>query len=223
MQATEVELQKDDLHTASSQDETTLGVRVFRGGSLGFATVNGREHIAAACADALAMAAASPADPRNALPEPRAVAPLAQVPDAELAALDVAGLVNRAAGMLARVKACDARVRVDSGSVGVVRASRAIATSSGIRLCEGRAQASAGLFGMAVDGAEVGSFDHDSASVLRADQLDAEIEAMCGRFSERCLGALQARSGESFRGTAVLAPEVVRSFVLGNLLPMLSA
>jgi PmbA protein len=99
---------------------------------------------------------------------------------------------------------------------------RAIASSKGIRLCEAHAHAGASLMGMAVDGADVGSFDHDAASVLHARELDREIDAMTGRFVERCVGALGARKGESFRGTAVLAPEVVCSFVLGNLLPVLS-
>ena len=87
--ASEVELQKDDVHTASTEDETTFGVRVFKKRSLGFATVNGREHLAAACADALAMAAATPSDPHNALTDPRPVPPFERTPDAAIAALQV--------------------------------------------------------------------------------------------------------------------------------------
>ncbi len=41
----EVELQKDDLHTATSDEEVSLGVRVLTHGSLGFATVNGADRL----------------------------------------------------------------------------------------------------------------------------------------------------------------------------------
>jgi PmbA protein len=143
--------------------------------------------------------------------------------DPAIGELGVERLVELAMHMLGQVKARDGRVRVDSGSVNAVQASRAVASSTGVRVCESRAQASANLFGMAVDGAEVGSMDYDSVAVLAASELAADIERLCARFSERCLGALGARKGESFRGTALLSPEVVRSLLLGNLLPTLSA
>jgi PmbA protein len=45
---------------------------------------------------------------------------------------------------------------------------------------------------------------------------------MADRFVEKCTGALGAHKAESFRGTVVLSPEVVASFVLGNLFGVLS-
>jgi PmbA protein len=221
--AAQVELQKDDLHTACTEEETTFGVRVFRRGSLGFATVNGREHLEDACRESLALAAAAPADERNGLAEPSEVMPFERPPDSQIEALDIAHLVEHAAHLLARIRECDARVRVDSGSVSAQQAVRAIASSTGVALCETSAYAGADVFGMAVDGSDVGSFDVDSIAVLRAAELGSQIAAMADRFVEKCVGALGAHKAESFRGSVVLAPEVVASFVLGNLFPVLSA
>lgn len=219
----EVELQKDDLHTAATESEVSFGIRVFKGGSLGFATVNGADRIDEACAEALAMAAAAPPDPRNGLAEPREVKPLDRAPDPAIADLDVSRLVKTAAGMLDAVKGRDPRVRIDSGGAGASRTVRAIATSTGIRLAESGATASAYLFGMAVDGDDVGSFATEGTAVLQAAELESEVERVIERFVTQCTDALGARKGETFRGTVILAPEVVGSFVLGNLLSVLSA
>jgi len=75
---------------------------------------------------------------------------------------------------------------------------------------------------MAVDGNDVGSFAAEGATVLRGDELEAELHSLTDRFVERCCGALGARKGESFRGTVILSPEAVVSFVMGNLLSVLS-
>lgn len=222
VRAVEVELQKDDLHTASSADEVSVGIRVLRRGSLGFATVNGGDRLALACEDALAMAAASPPDPGNGIGEPAPVTPLGRSPDPEIAALGVERLVEIAARLLERVRAIDSRVRIDSGGVSAAVSARAIATSTGIRQSEDHAGAQGYLFGMAVDGDDVGSFDAHGQAVLRAQDLEPELERVAARFAERCLGALGARSGETYRGPVVLSPEVVSSFVLGDLLSVLT-
>ncbi len=217
-----VDLQKDDIHTACTEEETTFGVRVFKRGSLGFSTVNGREHLDEACREALALANAAPADPRNGLAEPSQVPPFERTPDAQIEALDVASLVEHAAQLLGRIRERDARVRVDSGGVSAHRVARAIASSAGVALCGESAWASANVFGMAVDGSDVGSFDVDSIAVLRAVELGSQVAAMADRFVDKCRGALGARKAESFRGSVVLSPEVVSSFVLGNLFGVLS-
>jgi PmbA protein len=224
VRAAEVELQKDDIHTASTADEVSIGIRVVRGGSVGFATVNGEDRLERACEDALAMAAASPPDPRNGLGEPEGAGalPLEFAPDAAIAELTVERLVELAAGVLERVRSLDPRVRIDSGGVSAAVSARAIATSTGIRQAEDHAGAQGYLFGMAVDGDEVGSFDAHGQAVLRAADLAPELDRVAERFVERCIGALGARSGETYRGPVLLAPEVVSSFVLADLISVLT-
>lgn len=216
--AVDVELQKGDIHTASTADEISIGIRVVRGGSIGFATVNGRDRLERACEDAIAMAAASPPDPGNGLGEPAPIVPLDTRPDPAIAELTVERLVELAAGVLEGVRSRDVRVRIDSGGVSAAVSSRAIATSTGIRHSEEHSGAQGYLFGMAVDGDDVGSFDAQGQAVLRAADLGGALDRVVERFVERCTGALGARSGETYRGPVVLAPEVVSSFVLADLL-----
>ena len=119
----------------------SLGVRVFTRSSLGFATVNGADRLDEACRDALAMAAAAPPDPLNGLDDPRPVTPLDRPLDPGITALDVTQLVDHAMGLLRRVKERDPRVRIDAGSARASLRSRAIATSTGVRLSDERATA----------------------------------------------------------------------------------
>jgi PmbA protein len=224
VRAVEVELQKDDIHTASTADEVSIGIRVVRNRSIGFATVNGEDRLERACEDALAMAAASPPDPKNGLGEPdgEPVRPLETRPDPAIAELGVERLVEIAAGVLERVRSADGRVRIDSGGVSAAVSARAVATSTGIRQAEDHAGAQGYLFGMAVDGDEVGSFDAHGQAVLAAADLEPELDRVAARFVERCVGALGARSGETYRGPVLLSPEVVSSFVLADLLSVLT-
>jgi PmbA protein len=222
VRAVDVELQKGDLHTASTADEVSIGIRVVRGGSIGFATVNGRDRLERACEDAIAMADASPPDPGNGLGEPEAVVPFETRPDPAIAELTVERLVEIAASVLDGVRSRDARVRIDSGGVSAAVSSRAVATSTGIRQSEDHSGAQGYLFGMAVDGDEVGSFDAQGQAVLQAAELAPALDRVVERFVERCVGALGARSGETYRGPVVLSPEVVSSFVLADLLSILT-
>lgn len=217
----EVELQQNDVHTTSSSDEASFGIRVFRAGSLGFATLNRADRIEEACRDALAMAAASPPDPLNGLDDPRPVAPLAGG-DPASGTLEIPELVELAVQLRDAVTARDGRVRIDKGGSSSTRTARAIATSTGVALCEEVSSTGAHLFGMAVDGDDVGSFDFDSIAAVDPAKLAPQIDDFAARFVENCAGALGARKGESFRGTVILSPAVVTTFVLPDLLSILS-
>lgn len=218
----DVDLQKGDIHTATTSEEATFGIRVLRNGGMGFATVNGRDRLQQACEEAVAMAAMVPPDPHNGLREPDTPDPWEEEVDPGIRDLDVSALVDVAEAMLARVREKDSRVRVDSGGVGARVGAKALATSTGIRLAESGSAAGGSLFGMAVDGEEVGSFDVEGHQVTHLDGLRPCLDAAVDRFVTKTTGALGAGPGESFRGTVVFSPEVVAGFVLGNLTSILS-
>ena len=221
--ALRAELRAGDVHGTVDEEETTFGIRVFKDGSEGFATVNDGSELEAAAVEAVTMARATPPDPHNGLADPQPVEPLPDGPDAAITGLDVGDLVDLAGEVLSQVRAVDERIRIDSGSVSAETSLRAVATSTGIELVETRARAGGSLFGMAVDGDDVGSFDHDGHVVRTLADLRPELTAMVQRFAIKTLGALGAGKGESFRGPVVLSPEVVRSFLLENLLGVLGA
>ncbi len=218
-----VSLQKNDLHSASDEDETTVGVRVLKGGARGFATTNDLARLAETAEEAAAAARASPSDARDGFAAPSPIDPLPGLADPALFGVDAAELVDVACEMLENARRRDPRVRVDSGGVQVERIRRAVVNSRGVRAAEEHAYAGGSLFGMAVDGDDVGSFDADGDVVRLAADFRTALSAAAERFVVKTTGALGARRAESFRGTVVFSPEAVAEFVLGNLCAVLSA
>jgi PmbA protein len=218
-----VALQKSDVHAATSEDETTAGVRVLVKGAPGFASTNDPSRIRDAIIEAVAAARCAPPDPTGGFADPAPIVPLDGLFDPALREVSFDALVEVADEMLERVRALDPRVRVDSGGVSVERVARAVANSRGVRAKEERALAEGRLFGMAVDGDDVGSFDAEGDVARNAADLRTALRAAADRFVLKTTGALQARKGESFKGSIVLSPEAVAEFVLGDLASVLSA
>jgi PmbA protein len=218
-----VELQKNDIHCASTSEEISIGIRVFKRGAIGFVNVNSVDAIEAACREALILAEATPSDPLNALRAPEAAEPLPFTPDPAIESMGIEDVVTLANEMLVHVTSKDDRVMIDSGEVATGCSERAIANSLGLRCSEKSAIAGGSLFGMAVDGRDVGSFDYDGQNVTLRESLRQELLAAADRFMIKTIGALRACAGETFRGPIILTPEVVAEFIVGNLTSVMSA
>jgi PmbA protein len=218
-----VGLEKNDLHQVRTVSETTFGLRVIRQGSIGFATSNQPDTLAAAAKEAVALATVGPPDPLNGLPDPANLAPAADAVDPALLELDAGKLAPLAMTLLKEALGRDARLTIDTGAVSVEENHRAIVSSKGVRASFHDAAAGGYLFGMCVDGDAVGSFSYDGDQVRRAADLEEALSSAFARFVKRCVGALHPTKGESFRGTIVLPPETVHEFLLGNLLGALNA
>ncbi len=218
----EVGFEKNDLNLARVTSETTFGIRVFCGGRLGFATSNQPEDLAEVAAEAVTLAQASPADPINGLPDPQPIPETPTELDPELLNLDPQTLTQWGSDLLARVQDQDSRITVDSGSLAMEESVMAVVSSQGVEASHHGARAGGSLFGMAIEGDQVGSFAYDGDTVQRVEQLIPQLEVAFDRFVSKCVGALGARPGESFRGPIMLPPEVVGS-VLGSLLRALGA
>jgi PmbA protein len=220
-----VELETDDVARALTHDEESFGIRVRARGSTGFSATNdlSPEALDRAVEAALELARVSPADTYDELPAPRRLEPVAGLRDAALEELDIE-VVGRLCGELAaRTRELDARARIDSGSVCVAGLCRTIASSTGMEAFERSTDASVVLFGMAVEGERVGSFDHVYEQVRARKDLDEALAATPERFVHKVVSALGAGPGESFRGTLVLTPEAVADFLLPLLTAALSA
>lgn len=218
-----VDLETDDIRTATSQSEVVFGVRVFRKGALGFATTNDPDLLDRTLSEALALARLTTPDPLNTLPDPRPLRVVPGLHDPAVAAAGIDTLANVASAVLLRVRELDPRVRVDSGSLSFTDAVSAVASSHGVAAEESETLAGVSLFGMAVDGSDVGSFFVEGENLRSlAPYRDRALEA-AGRFVSRCLEALGAGRSESFRGPVIFAPEAVEEFLLENLVAALSA
>jgi PmbA protein len=221
--STSLAFQKNDLKGASTDDETTVGIRIFVKKSMGFATANRMEQVPAIAAEAVALARVSPPDPMKGLPEAQILEPWPLAPDPALEGCDLARAADLASAFLDRACSKDKRISVDSGGLSIDRITRAIASNRGVSAVESHTTGAGSLFGMAVDGSTVGSFDADGDAVRSAAELPVALAAAADRFVVKTLAALHAGKGESFKGTVILSPEVVSEFLVDNLLAVLSA
>lgn len=220
-----VNIESDDIGTAEAHEEENFGIRVRRAGSTGFAATNDASPAAIdeAIEAALALARVTPPDPHDAIAEPEPASPVKGLYDPALEELDVARVGRICGELVSRVRAIDARARLDSGWVSASSSVSALASSTGAEVCERASDAEALLFGMAVDGDRVGSFDMEEASVCSLAEFESELETVPERFVRRVLSALEAGPGKTFRGTLVLSPEAVAEFVLPALADALSS
>jgi PmbA protein len=215
----ETSLENDDVHTVHSSEEVTFGLRVLVGRRAGFVTANRLDDafIADAADEACAQAKAMQDDSWHGFVDPVPAKPVEDLWDRATADLGVEATTERALALLDRVKSGDSRVKIDSGSVSTSDARSAIATTSGIRLVESATSVDGQLFGMAVDGGTVASFDYDGHSARSVDAYDGASTALADHFVEKCLRGLATDSGQSFKGLVLLSPDAVAELVLPTL------
>jgi PmbA protein len=207
-----------DLDQVCSSAETLFGLRVIVDGRIGFATSNQPDHLAATAEAAVAWARSSPPDPLAGLPDPLPLPDLRPQVDPEILALGPDALVARGLDLLGRIEARDRRVKIDRAVVNRSEGQIAVVSSTGVDAAWHSAQLSGDVFGMAVDGAEVGSFSYDADATQRLVEADALFAQMVTAFADRCVGALGATRGESFCGTLWIPPHAVEEVLLDMLL-----
>lgn len=221
----ETNLENGDVHSVSTDDETTFGLRVIVGQSLGFITANDTrpELLKERAAEAVAQAKVTPADPFLGLPEPQQTSPVADLFDEGIAALDASYTTEVARGLAEHVRERDQRVRIDSGSVAASVSRSALVSTAGVEVSESGTDLSSSLFGMAVDGDDVASFDYDGETSRSLQGFEASYMGAADRFVDKCLVGLGAGAGQSFRGPIVLSPDAVAELLLPNFLGAISA
>ena len=211
-------IEQSGLKGASAAEHEAVGIRLFVGDRIGFAYVNRLDDAALddAIADALEIARASPGDSANGLVDPLPLRNIAGLWNDGLASLGADDVVRMAAEMLEAARDVDGRVSIDTGSFGVTQAHNAIASTAGVRAAGSESAASYGLFGMAVDGDEVGSFDHVNEGVRMPEELGAN--RLARRFSQQVLALLNPVEGRSYRGRALFSAEAFDDIFLDALL-----
>jgi PmbA protein len=219
-----VRFEKGDLKLAQVDRGTTIGLRVFRGGKMGFTSTNqsGDAALEGCAADAIALSKLAPADPFNALLPAQPAAPLALF-DPEVADLGIERVVDIGRGFVERSRAGDARISIDSAGVDATAAARAVATSRGVRASESDASLSLNVFGMAIDGDDVGGFHYTGDSIRRLAHLEAAGRACADEFSSVSLGNLGARPAESYEGPVLFAPDAFLEIFVAPLVAASSA
>ncbi|MEA3409337.1 MAG: TldD/PmbA family protein, partial [Candidatus Eisenbacteria bacterium] len=218
-----VELQKNDLQIARSMSGDGLGLRIFKGGSLGFSYVNSFDDgsIAESVERAVGIAAGVPSDVNNVLPDPTPLEPIDGILDDAADEFGVEAAVERTLAMLRTAREFDPRVTVDSGELAGHCGEKAISTSRGVRASERSSFYYCYIFGMAKEGESVSSFDFQFDGAHMAAAIDPE--AVARKFAENVVSSLGAVKGESFKGPIILAPKAAAEILVDGVTSSVSA
>lgn len=219
-ESVKVAFEKGDLKLTSVEEGAAVGLRVLRERRQGFAATNQMDGAAlgVVAEDANALARLAPPDEANVLPEPGGDATDLGLGVSTLDRLDVAAVVEHARETVARTLGHDPRLSLDQASVSLSRASVAVRSTAGAAATESDVALSLSLFGMAIDGEDVGGFDSWSATVRDLDALEAATADCVERFTSAALGNLAAGAAESYRGPVLFSPAAFRSVFVSALL-----
>jgi PmbA protein len=124
--------------------------------------------------------------------------------DKESESFEARDAARLAVKMLKTAKSHDRRVSVDSGNFTATTMTHWLANTNGVSLDEKLSVFSWSVMGMAIDGADVSSFDVQSGGTHRVRDIDVETAAT--EFAKTVAGSLGAKKIESFKGEMLLTP-----------------
>ncbi|MFP3898927.1 MAG: TldD/PmbA family protein [Dehalococcoidia bacterium] len=209
-----VKAEANKLKLASSHAKDGLGLRVFSGRALGFASVNvfDEQKIEEAAQAAVGLSKASPQDEHNLLPAPQPITKVSGLYDEQAAGFGLDQAISRVEEMLSAVGDYDSRVMVDSASFDATIERRAIVNSKGINAEEEANLFSYFIMGMARDGEEVSSFNYRFDATRKTGEI--ALREMALEFARGVVASLGARKGKSFVGPVILSPNAVLELMI---------
>jgi len=219
-----VQFEKGELKLTQVDEGTSIGVRAFKDKRLGFSSTNQSDaaSLAGAARDAVELAGFNPPDEHNTLPEARPITPGESLVRPELLELDVPAVVALGRELVAQ-STPDPRLALDKAQMTLVRGTHAVASTTGTAAVESDANLSFHVFGMAVDGDDVGGFHYCGDCVRDRGTLETRLARVADEFSSVALGNLGAQAGESYQGPVAFSPAAFWSIFLAPLVSAASA
>jgi len=210
---TEVFIENNDIKQAKSQRSSSIGIRVFVGGSTGFYSANSlaKDKVKDAVSMAIKIAHISPKDKHNGLPRKTKPKLLLGIFDKGAGLFEASDAARMAAEMLDTAKSYDNRVSVDSGNFTADVTTQWLANSNGINLSEKISTFSWSIMGMAIDGSDISSFDFQLGGSHFVK--DINVQATAAEFAETVVNSLGPRRVDSFRGEMLLTPGAVNEMI----------
>jgi len=212
--AISADIEKHDLQTSSSQQETMVGIRAMINQQVGFACTNVLDELEATCADAVKLAKASPKDENNVLPAPATFEPVADLYDPKAESFSVSDAVQQTIRMIETADSIDSRLVLGGGTFAVNLQTRCIVSSKGVDLAENSSLFTYYALATAKDGSKVSNMAFHFDASHSVDGVD--VVPVATRACQNALGSLGAEKGESFVGPIILSPNAVQA-VLVNL------
>jgi len=219
----QVWLENNRVKSVKSSPVLGMGLRVIKGKSLGFASVNNLNEASFGelCEKALELARANLTDKFLIIPEPAAITPLKGLFDRRLENLPLKETIGLAKLMLRAAKDYDKRVTIDSGTVSVSAGEKAVYNSLGVGAVERSTTIYAMIFGMARDRKEVSCFDYQTDGSRRL--AGVEFEKTGKRLAENVVRSLGAKPARSFKGQVILSPYAAGDVFLYPLISAVNA
>ncbi len=224
-QVSRADFEHGDLKLGQVDDGTSIGLRVFRDRKLGFSSTNQTDDgsLEQTAKDAATLASFSVADEANRLPAVRELEESPGYVQPAVSALGIDDVVARGSEFVHKVAERDARISIDKADMSVSCSSLAVTSTAGVRTSDSDAAVSFSVFGMAVDGEDVGGFDYWGDTVRDLGRLDASIDESVDRFCDAVLGNLGAAAAETYTGPVLFAPAAWLSIFVSPLLGAASA
>ena len=112
------DIEKHDLQTSSSRQETMIGIRAIVNHQVGFTCTNAPDDLETTVADAVRLAKASPQDEHNHLPGPVSFDPVPNLHDPRAESYSASDVVGQAIRMIETADAIDPRLVLGGGEFG---------------------------------------------------------------------------------------------------------
>jgi len=205
-----VNFEANNLKSAVSTIIEGVGIRILKNKSLGFASVNtfNKTKIGDALKEAFSIAKVSPPEDNYFLPQKQPTSQVANIFDEEISNVSMDDVVSYSNKLLKTTRKIDSRISIDSGNFETTEGYYAIVNSNGINTSDKKSALSYGLFGMAIDGADIGSFDYEFDSVINV--ADVDLQKTAKEFSQKLLQNLNAQKIDSFEGPAIFTPDAAQ-------------
>ena len=201
-------VENNDLKQSKYHESSTIGIRVFVDGSMGFSSLNSleRQHIENAIAQAIKLAKVSPADKFNSMPGKSKIILLDGIYDSKSESFGLSDTIKMATEMLITAKSFDKRVSVDSGNFSSSVMRHGLLNSNGVRAEESISLFSWSIMGIALNDGdnEVSNFDLQYGGTHHVRDIDVVMTSK--EFAKSVINSLHAQKIDSFRGKMLLAP-----------------
>lgn len=212
-----VNFQTSALNSAAGSILEGVGIRVLIKKSLGFISVNSLDpaKIETSLHDAISIAKVTPPEDFHSLPSPSEISDIPGLYDPKVDQISMEEVLEKSKQLLEDATSFDERISVDSGTFYAGSTEYAVINSKGLEASDKRTSLQSFIFGMAIDGDDIGSFDYEFESVTQLK--DADMGSIAQSFGKKVLRNLGAVKMESFAGSAIMTPDAL-SDLLGVLI-----
>jgi PmbA protein len=214
----ETGLENNDLKLVKTNHGSSVGIRVLRNKSLGFACANtlDPERLERALRNAISISRNSPRDENNGLPGPKSAPRVRGIYDDAIEVLDENAILEKASRMLASARQVDQRVVIESARFEALVGEKALANSSGVECQEKFTALYYDVMAHAVEGPVVSAADYRVNGHRSLE--DDSSEATVAELASSLVHALNPKKLESFTGTLILSPIAAMELLISPVL-----